>query len=494
MTTTILSQIPRSETMCSATQVLAAYVSGLSLETVPGHVRHEAKRLVLDTLGCLIAGVNCEIGSIAGTMAAWFGLQSRATIAGAQARGSVLGAIYANARTANALDFDETFPVGAHFGSAGVVVALALAEELGLSGPEMLLATIAGYEFAGRVASYIGPVVHVDSGRVVGFPDVWGVAAPVVIAAAAATAKARRYEPSLFQQAIGLAGSNAPLPVGAQWSGAVDLPNCKYCDAGWCAVTGTVAALSAQEGSRGFTELLDGDRGLARMYGVANADSNMLTADLGRRFMLEDITYKPWPSCRFTHYALTALADLRERRPLAVDSIREVVVETGPLAASARFTNPEPATFASQQFSYPHMIAMMLLDVPPGPAWFDPKHATDPAVRALKAKTRIVQHPRASRFAETFVRNQIRTMPGGITIVTPDGVYRAESDYARGDPWSPSSRFGDADILGKFAALVPGEDGAELADAVMNLEHEGSVSRIAAALGRASTKGILQCA
>src|SRR5258708_1259959 len=153
--------------MRTATRVLSAYVSGLSLEDVPEHVRHEAKRLVLDTLGCLIAGVDCEIGSIASTMAGWFGGQSRATIAGRQSRGSVLGAIYANARTANALDFDETFPVGAHFGSAGVAAALALAEELGLSGAEMLLATVAGYELAGRVASYIGPVVHIDSGRVV---------------------------------------------------------------------------------------------------------------------------------------------------------------------------------------------------------------------------------------------------------------------------------------------------------------------------------------
>jgi hypothetical protein len=115
-------------------------------------------------------------------------------------------------------------------------------------------------------------------------------------------------------------------------------------------------------------------------------------------------------------------------------------------------------------------------------------------VRALKAKTRIVQHPRASRFAEAFVHNQIRTMPGGITIVTTDGVFRAESDYARGDPWSPSTRFGDAEIEGKFLALVPGEAGAELANAVMNLEYESSVSRITAALVRASTRGILQCA
>jgi 2-methylcitrate dehydratase PrpD len=210
--------------------------------------------------------------------------------------------------------------------------------------------------------------------------------------------------------------------------------------------------------------------------------------------MLEDITYKPWPSCRFTHYALTALADLLERHPVDVNSIHEVVVETGPLAASGRFTNPEPATFASQQFSYPHMIAMMLLAVPPGPAWFDPRHATDPIIGALKAKTRIIQHPRAGSFAETFERNQIRTMPGGVTIVTADGTYRSESDYARGDPWSSSTYFSDTDVLKKFAALVPGKDGVELADAIMNLEHETSVSRIVAALARASTKGIFQCA
>jgi len=475
-----------------ATRILATHVSGLALEDVPAHVQHEAKRLILDTLACLIAGVDCEIGSIANGMAVWFGTQPQATIAGAAERGSLLGAIYANARTANALDFDETFPVGAHFGAVAVVVGLALAEERGLSGADMLLATIAGYEFAGRVASHIGPVVQVAGGRVTGFPDVWGVAAPVVIAAAAAAAKASDYPAPLFLEAIGLAGSNAPLPVGAQWSSAVDLPNCKYCDAGWCAVTGTVAALSAKEGSRGFTALLDGDRGLARMYGVTNADADLLTDDLGRRFMLEDITYKPWPTCRFTHYALTALAELMERQSVEAEAIREIVIETGPLAASARFTNPEPATFASQQFSYPHMIAMMLLGVPPGPAWFDHKHATDPAVRRLKARTRIVQHPRASGFAETFVRNQIRTMPGGITLVMLDGTtHRCESDYARGDPWDTNTRFGDAEVLRKFLSLVPGDDGAELAHAVMNLEHATSVSRIAAALARASRKGLL---
>jgi len=115
-------------------------------------------------------------------------------------------------------------------------------------------------------------------------------------------------------------------------------------------------------------------------------------------------------------------------------------------------------------------------------------------VQALKAKTRVVQHPRASSFAQAFVHNQIRPMPGAITIVTTDGVHRAESDFARGDPWNSDTRFGDADIHAKFAALVPGEAGCELANAVMNLEYEGSVSRITAALVRASTRGTLQCA
>jgi 2-methylcitrate dehydratase PrpD len=368
-----------------------------------------------------------------------------------------------------------------------VTACLGLAEAYRLSGRQFLTSVLAGYELGGRIASYIGPVLHVQNGEVTGFPDVWGVAAPVVVGACAAAARARNLGPATFGHALGLAGSNAPLPCGSQWSSAVDLPNCKYADVGWCAVTGTFAALSAELGSTGFQQILDGPNGLARMCGVAAAEEKWLTEGLGVSWMLDDITYKPWPTCRFTHYSLTALERLLRTQHIDVDSVDEIAVETGPLACSKRFTNPNPVTFAAREFSYPHMVAMRLLNVPPGPRWLDAKHADDPRVRNLKKKVRVEEHPRGRNFATGIVRNQIRFMTGGIRILAAGKTYHAESDYALGDPWEDATRFSDEDIARKFRGLVAPDRAQAMLDAVMTIETLADISPLAVSL-RAQSK------
>jgi 2-methylcitrate dehydratase PrpD len=456
--------------MTSATALMAEFFSELELADVPDRVVHEAERLVLDTLACLLAGADSEIAPVVRQAAQLFGAGNVAQIAGEAGRSSLLAAVYANGRLANALDFDETFPVGAHFGVGAVAAALGMAQAYGLSGREFLNCVVVGYELGGRVASYLGPVANVVDGRVTGFPDVWGVAAPVVMAAAAAAARARKLDAGLFAESIGLAISNAPLPVGAKWSSAVDLPNCKYCDAGWCAITGVFGALSAEGGSTGFTRILDGADGLARMYG-GRADEQWLLKALGIQWMLDDVTYKPWPTCRFTHYPLTALERLLADLTIAPERVDEIVVETGPLAASERFANPAPRTFAARQFSYPHMVAMRILNVPAGPRWLDAGMVDHPAAQALKRRIRIEPHPRGHEFASSFVRNQIRTMPGGIRIKTKGRWHRAESDFALGDPWDEQTRFTDEDLFAKTNALIGEPRAGRLIDLVMRLEN-----------------------
>lgn len=466
----------------SPTAMLADHLSALTLDAVPPQVRHEAKRVLLDTLGCLAAGARTEVGPIARSLGALYGNGDAVTVPGAPGRMSLLGGLYANGRIANAMDFDETFPVGAHFGVAAVTTALALAERDGLSGAETLLALVAGYELGGRVASWIGPVAQVEGDRVTGFPLVWGVAAPVAMAAAGAASRALGLGPALFAEAIGLAGSNAPLPAGAQWSNAVDLPNCKYCDAGWCAVAGAFGALSAAAGSTGFPRILDGAQGLASMCGVAHADASLLIDRLGSRWMLSDVTYKPWPTCRFTHYPLTALARLLAAEPIPPEAIEEIVIESGPLALSGRFTNPAPRTFASRQFSYPHMVAMLVLGYPAGPDWLDPAVAEAPAVAAMKAKVRVEPHPRGDSFAADFERNQIRTMPGGVRLRAGGKALHAETDFALGDPWTPETRLDDAALAAKFRRLV-GHGAADRAiEAVLRLEALDDVEPLLAVL------------
>ena len=460
---------------------------GLKLEDVPARVLAGARRLLLDTLGCLVAGSRTELGAVTVRLAGLFGGDPCATMVGQHGRKGVFAAAYANARNANALDFDETFPVGAHFGVGAVAAALVLAEQRDLSGRDALLALITGYELAGRVGSAIGPVVSIEDGEVSGFPAVWGVAAPVVMAAAGAAAKSLGHAASAFRQTIGLAGANAPLPAGAQWSQAVDLPACKYADAGWCTVTGMFGAMAAELGNSGFDRFLDGDSGLVRMYGTDGDQHQTLIAGLGEIWMLDDITFKPWPSCRFTHYPLTALARLLAREPIAPAAIDEIVVETGPLAVSARFTNPEPKTFTSRQFSYPHLVAMMLLGVEPGPRWMDPAWTNDPIVARLKSKVRIVRHAAGGDFAKAFERRQIRTMPGGITVRAGGRTFAARADFADGDPWDPSTRWGDAEVVAKFRGLVAPQAADPVIAAVFALAEADSTAPLMSVLAALAT-------
>lgn len=465
--------------MTKPTRALARHFSDLRLNDVPVSVQQEGKRLILDTIGCLVAGAKTEIGPLASSLGRLLGPGHEATVAGIDERQGLLGAIYANGRMANAMDLDETFPVGVHFGVGAVTTALALGEAHQLHGRDVLLALIAGYELGGRIASAIGPMVQVQNGTVTGYPSVWGVGAPVVAAAAGTTAKALAFDPDQFSQAIGLAISNAPLPVGAQWSSAVHLPNCKYCDAGWCALTGAFGALSAQHGSTGFTAVLDGDYGLTRMYGSNGAGNAYLTRELGDYWALSDISYKPWPSCRFTHYPLTALSRLLERLPMSPDEIDEIIVETSPLAESDRFTNGSPQTFASRQFSYPHLVAMMVLGVEPGPDWLDEAHSRDPKVERIKRRVRVESHPRGGDFAKEFERNQMRSLPGGIRIVTKGGEEaKEETDFALGDPWDEATRFGDAEIVRKFRHLVHHPRRETVIETIMALEQQPSLDPV----------------
>ena len=465
----------------NATIGLAGFFSALRLDRVPPAIQHEGKRLILDTLGCLDAGARSELGGLCRSLAELFGGEGTATVAGAGDGRSLLGAAYANGRMANCMDFDETFPLGVHFGVGAVTAALAVGETEGLNGSQVLLAAIAGYELGARVAMAVGPMAKVGDDGAVDYADVWGVAAPVVMAAVGAAAKGLGLDAETTAQAYGIAGSNAPLPAGHKWATSVHLPDSKYCDAGWCTVTGVFAALSAARNATGFTTILDGDRGLARMCGAAAGDPAALTRGLGEKWLLADITYKPWPCCRFTHYPLTAFSRLIESHGLQADEVEQVIVRTGPLAASERFTNPRPLGFVDRQYSYPHLMAMAALAVPPG-EWLDVRWADDPRVGTFKSRVRVERHARGDDVWRLMEGGQFRGMPGGVSVRARGRVLEADTDYALGDPWTPETLFDDARLFGKFRDLMAGDIGASMIEAVFGLEDLATVTPLMALL------------
>lgn len=183
--------------------------------------------MLIDTLGCIISARATEFGRVASQFASLLGGSS-----------SPAGFAYLDGWLADAMDFNEGYS-GSHFGSGAVAVAAALARARAtdVTGKDFLLAVAADYELGGRIQEAMGSYYTTIDGKQA-FAPVWGIATPIVYYATGAATRALRFEPALTARAWGLAGSNSPIPIGAKWSVAVDLPNTKNCDAGWCSLAG----------------------------------------------------------------------------------------------------------------------------------------------------------------------------------------------------------------------------------------------------------------
>jgi 2-methylcitrate dehydratase PrpD len=478
------------ETTRDLTGELATYCASLSLAEVPSAVAHTAKLLLIDSLGCIVAALRTPVAAVTHASIELFGRGNEATVAGRSDKGSLAAAVYANGRLANCMDLDETFPVGHHFGVGAVVSALALAEARGRSGKDALLAIVAGYELGGRIASANGAPMYVADGRVTGYPDLYGFSGSVAFAAAAAAIKLLGLDARVARQALGLAGSNTPVPVMSKWSEAVDLPDCKYCDAGWCSLAGVFAAQSARLGMSGFGTILDGQRGLIRMLGTEAFEPDTLIGGLGERWMLADLTYKPWPTCRWTHQPLTALTRALRQAPVDATRVRRITIGTNLLLCTPRFRNPDPRTFCSRQFSIPHMVAMAVLGIPPGPEWLDERRDDDPRVPDLRHKVTVEHWDHGDAFAHDIVAGQVRRMPARVTIELEGGrTLSADTEFALGDPWDPETAWGDAAVIDKFRVVTGLDDDAigRIVDAALTLEQQPDVGVFARALaGRTS--------
>ncbi|WP_233838922.1 MmgE/PrpD family protein [Paraburkholderia sp. ZP32-5] len=467
------------------TGALAHFASTLDVRDVPDGVKADARRLLLDSIGCMLAATHTRIAPIAYGMADFLGAGNLASIAGRRERASLAAALYANGRLANCMDLDETFPVGHHFGVGAVVAALALGEARRATGAQLLQALITGYELGGRVASASGPPMFIEDGFVTGYPDLYSFGASVVFAAAGVAIQLLGQDAALARQTLGIAGSNAPLPVMSKWSESPDLPDCKYADAGWASLAGVFAAQSAALGATGFGTIFDGDRGLIRMCGTESFDPDTLIGGFGSRWMLSDITYKPWPTCRWTHQPLTALDWAGHGAGVDVAKIASVLIETNVLLCTPRFRNPTPRTFCARQFSIPHAVAMLLLNVPVGPAWLDERQDDDPRVVALRNKVTVSHWDRANAFSQHIVHGQVRNMPARATITLTSGeTFTAETEFALGDPWERDTAWSDEDVIAKFR-IACGLDSARadaLIEAVMNVDTLSDIEPIVGAL------------
>jgi 2-methylcitrate dehydratase PrpD len=362
----------------SETRVLATYVTETRLEDIPQDVRHEARRAIVNYVGCAVGGSPHPAVDIAITTLGPFSGRPTASVLGRSERFDPLHASLMNGISSHVNDYDDTTPKNYSHPTSPVASALfAHASANRVSGRDFMLAFILGFEAESRVGNAVYPA-HYDAGwHITGTAGVFG----------AATAIGRLLGLSVQQMiwAIGLAATQA--------AGLREMfgSMAKAFHPGRSAQNGYVAALLAKNGFTAGEHGIEGPRGFAAVQ-AASCDLSKITTHLGVDFDLRANTYKPFPCGIVNHPTIDGCIQLHHEHHLAPDAVRAVRLRVAPLVMD--LCNQQNITRGLQgKFSVYHGAAVGLVRGKAGIQEYTDEAVNDPYVKHVRERATAVGDP-----------------------------------------------------------------------------------------------------
>lgn len=333
----------------SATQEMADFVSRLTYDDIPADVREHAKLCLLDTLGCGLFSTTlpwCEIvnGYVTGRTTA-----QTSVVWGTGLRVDAEDAALANATAVHGFELDEIHPSGVHPGTVAWTTALALGDQLGSSGADVLTAGVAGYEAGTRVALSVQKA-HLKAGF-----HAMGTIGSFI--AAATAANILKLDEEQTRNTLGIVGSFASGLIAVQ-EGAMT----KRLHAGRAAQNGVVAARLAQAGFTGIEDVLENPLGgFCKTMGGGEEDLTVLTAGLGTVWETANTGFKIHASCGATHSALDVTQQLRREYCFNADDVESMEVHASSHAVMHSGWPYDPdGGVTGAQMNYFFVLAVML--------------------------------------------------------------------------------------------------------------------------------------
>lgn len=440
-----------------STATLAHWVSTTRCNDIPPAVVHEAKRMIIDSIGVAIGARLLDCASITIELATEMGGPEEATILGGNRQVGAAAAAFANSYLGNALDADETLYNRGHHAVATVFPALALAERNHSPGTDLLAAVALGYDIGARVGTSMTWQQVELNGRTVSTTSLGWIS----FAAAAAAASVVRLDPLQTEHALGIAGWTSPLPFGLQWQQiTTPKPMLKYVPYGFAAQQGVLATQLAGKGFTGNLGVLDGDTGYWRVTGAAACDWELLTGNLGRRWWIQEASYKPYASGRYCNFGIDLFRKILSDHRLRPDEIDKVEVWTIAHAAVSWFNNV-PESQIDMVFNIPIAFAACAHGSDLGPQWQSWASVRDPRLPAFAAKvdvranTELVDATGAAPVLPALGQLPTR-VPTKVAVHARGHVFAEATDFGWGDPWTDESRMTDHDIRDKFRRFTSG--------------------------------------
>lgn len=438
------------------TRALAQLAAATDYERLPPEVIAKTKTVIMDTLGCGIAGYTLARVELAPLLhlARAQGGAGACTVLCDGHRTSAVHAAFANAGIIHTIDFDDTSATCfGHFGATLVPAAFALAQARGAGGKAVIAAVALGYEVANRVGRTVWPSHY----------DRWHPTATLGnIGAAVAAGKLLGFDAGRMDRAISLAAD-----------GAAGLRYCidhgdfsKLLHPALAAMKGVMAALLVEGGAAGPVGLLEDKSGYCNAFS-SDPNPDAALEGLGERFEIMHDIIKAYPTINCSQAPIQGMLEIVARHGIAPGDIERIhLTRMYRYSSKEQGINYAPQTVLAARLSIPYCLSLaahrqrVTLDE------FTPETLSDPSINALMHKVEIVMDEALNR-----------DYPGGtaamILRVRAKGGREFEQfvRYPKGNPNNPMSA---EEVQGKFAALatrtLPPSRVERLAELLLRLE------------------------
>ena len=444
---------------------MSRWAAGLTYPQLSQEAVYQAKRFLLDSVGCALGGYQQHDVKIALAVLDEIAGDGPATVIGTGKRIDPVSASLANGLMIRCMDYNDIYwKQDPSHPSDIFPAALAGCERAKSDGKELIVGLVLGHEFEMRFCEAAFPGIR-ERG--------WHHATLTAFVSPIVAGRAMHLGWEQIQHAIGISASRHAT-LGAVTAGKLTMM--KNTVDPMATQSGVLAALMAEKGYTGPEHVVDGKEGLTHCFGPA-WKLNLLTDGLGESWRITQCGMKAFPTEALTHTPISAVLDIVKSNDLKPEQVEKVQIRSLARAADI-LSDPskyDPQSKETADHSLPYVIAAAIAERQVTPVQFEMKKIMDPTIRAQLKKVEVVADPEIEKVFPALQRVIVN-------LTATDGrTFTKQLDYPKGDPRNPLS---DAEVEEKFAALADGvlSEGAQkkLKDAIWNLEKIGSVSKLMA--------------
>lgn len=370
----------------TTTYKLENFILNTTWESLPQEVKIRMKGCFIDLLGALIIGSQSEQFAVGLRLAETLYGSGEIPVIGSSKKFNFMGASCAMGHSSNAYDIDDGHNIiRAHPGTSFVGGILAAAHEKNVSLKDFLTAMLVAYETTIRSGAAI--MDYYNYAHSSGTFGAVGIAAGV--------GRLYGFTKEQINNVLSVADFNAPLVPGIR---SVEYPSMNKDGVPFGVMVGCLAIMETLCGFEGNKNLLEAE------------DYDHYLDDLGSKYQVMDLYFKPYTCCRWAHPAIDACISLLNEHSITCEDIEKVTIYTFHRATLLSKIIPQTADEAQYNIAYPVAAALVHKDF----GYSQVTQLDDPTVINMMDKLSFVTDPEIeNKFpAQRICRAEIITKDG----------------------------------------------------------------------------------